>query len=291
MLELIKLQKLANNNRLPHAILLNANQQTALDLAKNFSKWLLCGNLDKNHHNNYSKNINNCSCSSCKLFVVENHPDYCVIDLGKDEEIKIEHIRSANQFILSNVYLSQTKILLINHIHNINLQAVNAFLKNLEEPSLNFKILILLITNNPKVLPNTILSRVIKINLFNLDNNNLDKEFELILLQDLYKVWSNGNFTPYQLVTKWQTFDKAKLVYCLWFIISKLIKSPKEQLLLDLSEKISPKVLWLLLDSLNYVNKSIILGDPINWQLFLYNFIMTKFTGENIYVNRTTTRS
>ena len=285
MLELIKLQKLANNNRLPHAILLNANQQTALSLAKNFSKWLLCGSQNKN--------INNCSCSSCKLFVVENHPDYYLIDLGKDEEIKIEHIRSANQFIISNVYLSQTKILLINHIHNINLQAINAFLKNLEEPSLNFKILILLITNNPKALPNTILSRVVKINLFNLASNSLElnPEFELILLQDLHQVWINGNLSPNQLVTKWQTFDKAKLVYCLWFIISKLIKSPKEQLLLDLSEKISPKVLWLLLDSLNYLSKVIILGDPINWQLFLYNFIMTKFTGENIYVKCAATRN
>jgi len=42
-------------------------------------------------------------------------------------------------------------------------------------------------------------------------------------------------------------------------------------------------VIWQLLDSLNYLNRLIILGHQINWQLFLYNFIMTEITGDNIY--------
>lgn len=315
MLILNKLQKLANNNCLPHALLLNSKSKLAFYIGNVFSKWLLCVNSLKRHNNNinndFTFDIHQCKCTSCSLFSVNNHPDYYIINLGILEEIKIDHIRSANEFIISNFYLSETKILLINNFHNISMQAANAFLKNLEEPSLNFKILILLITSNPKVLPNTILSRVVKINLFNLieefDKDIQKDEFESTLLQDLYKVWISMQLTPNQLVVKWQRLNKSKLTYSLWNIIINLIKfqgqstlldqspvldlqqemSSNQQPVLDLQQQISPNTLWLLLDSLNYFNKTTILNTPINWELFLYNFIITKFSGENAYVNCT----
>ena len=111
------------------------------------------------------------------MFIINNHPDYLLIDLDKDQEIKIDIIRDANNFINTAPYLTNRKILLINNFHNINNQAANAFLKTLEEPPLTTEILFLLISNKSRVLPATILSRVLQFNIFDQVSNNLENNY------------------------------------------------------------------------------------------------------------------
>ena len=106
-------------------------------------------------------------------------------------------------------------------------------------------------------------------------------------MQDLYNIWVLNSGNLIDIVEKWQLLPKQQLVNCLWFIMTNIIKISNPGMSLEIKQKTSPRLAWQLLDSLNYINKLIILGHQVNWQLFLYNFIMTKFTGENIYVRRT----
>lgn len=275
-----QLQKLSSNNILPQAILLSSNGYSNLSqsfkIATDFAKWLFC---------DFKSSALACVCPACKVFVANNHPDYLLINLTEEQEIKIEMIRAANNFINTAPYLANRKILLINNFHNINQQAANAFLKTLEEPPLTTDPLFLLITNKSRALPATILSRVLQLNILE-QVDNQQPEILPEILQDLYNIWvqDSGNFI--EIINKWQLLPKQQLINCLWSIMSKIIKAVDPSMLLEIKQKISPKLAWQLLDSLHYINKQIILDHQINWQLFLYNFIMTKLAGENIYVAR-----
>ena len=252
-----KLKQLEKSNVLPHAILLSGEQEQTFKIAEDFAKWLFYE--DRN-------------------VVVNNHPDYLEINL--EQEIKIDVIREVNNFANSMPYLANRKVVLINNVHNINKQAANAFLKTLEEPPISTKIIFLLISSYPKTLPVTILSRVLQVNTFSMFIENNDKTG---ILQDLYNIWVQDNGNLRLIVEKWSKFDKQQLIAYLWFIMTNLLKGKEDPILLQIRQKISSNLLWQLLDSLNYINRAIILGYQINWQLFLDNFVFAKFIGETIY--------
>ena len=285
---LSQLKQLASNSKLPQAILLHGNLDVAFNLAKDFSRWILC-DIRSN------KQINNCNCAKCKVFQANNHPDYFVIDLGLDQEITIDLIRAANNFINANGYLANKKVIVINNFHNINLQAANAFLKTLEEPPNNIDITFLLVTNNSKILPNTILSRLCILNIVkkselnlssNTDSWNLDNNMSANLVKDLYACWVKQVLPPLDLVTRWQTYSRKELINYLWLIMVKLIKGENIDQLVGIKQKIHPNLPWQLLDSLNYINRMLILNKAINWQLCLHNLIMLNSNIESIYGRR-----
>lgn len=276
----MRLKKLFLTDKLPHAILLQGNLVANLPLAQALAKWLLC------HHKLMPTNCNN-SCGSCKLFDNGNHPDYFSIDLDPEVEIKIDHIRSANEFSSSNPYLAKSKVVLINNIHQINLQAANAFLKTLEEPPINNSLVFLLLTNSYKLLPVTILSRVVKFDWADpVEVMKPDLRLQQQIIQDLYNFWITQKLSLSELIIKWQNLPNKQLIDRLWFIIVAIIKRSAEPFLVEIGNKIEPMVAWNLLDSLNYLNKLVILGNKINVQLFWYNFFITSITGDNIYADR-----
>lgn len=252
-----KLKKLATINALPHAILLSGEDKS-FEIAVDFAKWL------------FSQNNIRFDC----------HPDCLLLDLPREQEIKIDVIREINIFANSTPYLANKKIIIINHFHNINHQAANAFLKTLEEPLMTVNTVFLLISNHTKILPRTILSRVLQINIFN-EHTHMEDSYSV--LQDLYSLWVLEDNNVMAILEKWYNYEKHQLIDCLWFIVTNMLKPLKNLKLLQIKQKISEKVLWQLLDSLNYINRSIILGYQVNWQLFLDNFIFTSVIGENIY--------
>lgn len=278
-----QLKNLAIRNILPHAILLHGEIEPTYSIARNFAKYLFCN--ESNHLNLM------CNCKGCTIFISNNHPDYFLIDLGLNQEIKIDLAREVANFTNTTPYLSDRKIILINNFHNINQQAANALLKTLEEPPITTAILFLLITDNLRSLPATILSRVFRFNVSpaittgNKDHNS-DKHSNL--LQDLHTIWVQEQVNLIiNIVEKWQLLPKKQLIDSLWFIMTNIIKIANDGQYLEIKKKISPQLPWQLLDSLNYVNKLMIFGYQINWQLFLYNFIMSTFTGSNVYVTGT----
>lgn len=103
---------------------------------------------------------------------LKNNPDFILIEreinektrLRSDEigtkegqHITINQIRELNNKIQSTSFLGGRKVIVIKEADLMTLEAANAFLKNLEEPKGNT--VIILLANNPKKLPETIVSR------------------------------------------------------------------------------------------------------------------------------------
>jgi len=109
------------------------------------------------------------TCSPCTKINTGNHPDVMIIESGYGEAIKIEKIRELLNRSKFKPYLATKKIFIIKNIENMTAEAANAFLKTLEEPSVNS--LLLLTTSVPEKNLDTIKSRCHAI-YFQLASNN-----------------------------------------------------------------------------------------------------------------------
>lgn len=142
-----------NQSNLPHALLFTGIEGLGkIHLAKLFGKFLLCRNSEKNL-------IIPCdNCNSCNLINVGNHPDLILIEPEEPgKQIKIDQIRDLIIELYQTAQQGGMKIAIINSADLMNLAASNALLKTLEEPA--EKVLLILVTAKPKILPATIRSR------------------------------------------------------------------------------------------------------------------------------------
>ncbi len=107
-------------------------------------------------------------CRNCKLMdgikdeegnIVPSHPDFLKIVPEKDI-IKINIVRDISKFIRSRPMISRKKVVLIENIDRMNIEAQNAFLKILEEP--HFYVHYILTTSRIDTILDTIISRVQK---------------------------------------------------------------------------------------------------------------------------------
>lgn len=140
--------------KLPHAFLFTGEPGIGkLFTARTFLKTLICKYRDEE--------LNSCdNCRSCHLIDNFSFPDLRFIkpDGG---QIKIETIRELNEFLNMSTYSSPLKMILIDEAEKLNINAANAFLKTLEEPPEDA--LIILISEKPEALPDTIRSRCVRI--------------------------------------------------------------------------------------------------------------------------------
>ncbi len=118
--------------------------------AEVFSKTLLCH--DRNGWGRCEK------CSSCTMIKKGYHPDLMVIE-PEENSVKIEQIRDGLKFLFYHPQISSLKILIINEADKMTEDCQNALLKTLEEPRDNN--IIILVSNAPKRLLETIRSRVL----------------------------------------------------------------------------------------------------------------------------------
>ena len=102
-------------------------------------------------------------CESCLKIERRIHPDFFYIEpikstpTSKEAVIKVEAIRELQKKLTYMPYEGKTKVVVIDSAELMNLQAMNSFLKTLEEPPSST--LILLISANPNRLLPTLLSR------------------------------------------------------------------------------------------------------------------------------------
>ena len=106
-------------------------------------------------------NINN---KSYKLVSNNTHPNLLLIDSTDKKFIEVSKIREILNFSSKTSFSNKKKIVLINNVEKMNINASNALLKILEEPSTN--LFFILIHNSHKELISTINSRCIKFNFF-----------------------------------------------------------------------------------------------------------------------------
>jgi len=146
------LQKRRQQSRLPHALLLSGAEGLGKQkFAERFIHSLLCESPDSDfnacHH-----------CRNCTLVHAGSHPDWINVQPEKaGSAIKIDQVRSLVSFLTQTSQYDGYKIVLVHEADALNVNAANALLKTLEEPSENS--FIVLITNRLMMLPATVRSR------------------------------------------------------------------------------------------------------------------------------------
>ncbi|MCM8773472.1 MAG: hypothetical protein NC820_01880 [Candidatus Omnitrophica bacterium] len=96
-------------------------------------------------------------CDDCRKIERRVHPDVFLISPSSNENIKIEDIREAQNFLFLKSFQAKSKFLVINYAHKMTLESANAFLKTLEEaPPDSF---IFLISSRLDLILPTIVSR------------------------------------------------------------------------------------------------------------------------------------
>lgn len=135
--------------RLPHALLFTGIAGIGkTQFTESFVRSLLCQQITAA---GYSCN----TCQDCHLVSNKSHPNLSWITA--ENTIKIDQIREINEFIQQSSLKAGLRIVVIAHADRMNINAANALLKTLEEPSSNA--MIILISNQFASLPATILSR------------------------------------------------------------------------------------------------------------------------------------
>lgn len=140
------LKEMAESDKIPHNLLFVGPESIGKKkVAKEFIKLVNC------------ENKNACGeCASCKQMKAGNHPDFLLVE--EEKEIKIDQIRDVQKKLsLTGRTKDSFKAVIIDRAHRLNSQAQAALLKTLEEPKGNA--LIILVTEHPNLLLDTILSR------------------------------------------------------------------------------------------------------------------------------------
>ncbi|MFN3301407.1 MAG: DNA polymerase III subunit delta' [Patescibacteria group bacterium] len=143
------LQRNIVNKKIAHAYLFYGPENLGKkSVAKYFALSLICSGKEKP-----------ClKCQNCQNFLKDIHPD--VIWLKKEEgknNISIDQIRDLKKKIFLAGFTDSYKVIIIVNAEEMTPEAANSFLKILEEPPK--KSLIILLANNLRGIPKTILSR------------------------------------------------------------------------------------------------------------------------------------
>ncbi len=112
------------------------------------------------------------NCASCKKFLSGSHPDVFILH-GKavQNSIRIDQIRNIRKLCYIKPNESQVSIYLITNAHCMTIEAMNAFLKILEEPP---KHAVFILTASSKyALAQTVISRLTCLELFPISNDEI----------------------------------------------------------------------------------------------------------------------
>lgn len=100
-------------------------------------------------------------CKSCMLLVAGSHPDNYVLEPEEaDKAIKVDQVRDLVSFVVQTAQMGGRKVVLIEPVESMNINAANALLKSLEEPSGNT--VLLLVSHQPSRLLPTVKSRCVQ---------------------------------------------------------------------------------------------------------------------------------
>lgn len=144
-------QQLAGRQQHAHAYLLHGVQGIGKRaLAERLMARLLC---------QQPQGLDACEqCKSCLLLKAGSHPDNFVLEPeDTDKPIKVDQVRDLVSFVVQTAQLGGRKVILIEPVEAMNINASNALLKSLEEPSGNT--VLLLVSHQPSRLLPTIKSR------------------------------------------------------------------------------------------------------------------------------------
>jgi len=278
-LALAKLQALSLNDSLAHAwLFVGAETSNKLEVANQFSQWLLCSNRQVESA---------CGlCKQCQMFIADIHPDLCRITLQEDHNsILLDDVKPLTNFMTGKPQFGVKKIVLLTPAEKMNRQVANAILKNLEEPGDDT--IILLLTTHIDLLLTTIVSRCQVLN-FSLENNTTkvgeQQASELIL--DLHNLLVTKSVTAIQLVDKWIKQWPNEVLYWFELVLADLIKcryTRTPELLnygrlyseqTEVNDKMQASRLWGMLEQVQQARRWFGTNNKPNLQLILENIIL-----------------
>ncbi|PKL97570.1 MAG: DNA polymerase III subunit delta' [Gammaproteobacteria bacterium HGW-Gammaproteobacteria-9] len=100
-------------------------------------------------------------CKACQLLAAQTHPDHYILEPEEvDKAIRVDQVRDLVGFVTQTAQLGGRKVILLEPAEAMNLNAANALLKSLEEPSGDT--VLLLISHQPSRLLPTIKSRCVQ---------------------------------------------------------------------------------------------------------------------------------
>lgn len=158
------LKKSAELGRLPHGLLFYGQEQLGKKtLAVEFVKFLNCQSAERP-----------CQiCRNCQDIQKGVYPDFVLIESDPSrEQIQISQMRNLIEKLSLRPYSALFKIAIIDRAHLMSQEAQNCFLKFLEEPRGN--VVLILVTEYPRLLLSTILSRVQKLRFFPVKSTEIE---------------------------------------------------------------------------------------------------------------------
>ncbi|HBC96108.1 MAG TPA: DNA polymerase III subunit gamma/tau [Clostridium sp.] len=136
------------NHRIAHAYLFSGTRGTGkTSMAKIFAKAVNCLNLQDGEPCN--------QCEMCKK--INRGISMDVIEMDAASKRRLEDIKDVIENVKYPPQEGKYKVYIMDEVHMLTQEAVNAFLKTLEEPPSN--VIFILATTDPQKLPVTILSR------------------------------------------------------------------------------------------------------------------------------------
>ena len=101
------------------------------------------------------------ACKACQLLAAHTHPDHYLLEPEEvDKAIRVDQVRDLVGFVTQTAQLGGRKVVLLEPAEAMNLNAANALLKSLEEPSGDT--VLLLVSHQPSRLLPTIKSRCVQ---------------------------------------------------------------------------------------------------------------------------------
>ena len=192
--EFHKLIDLYKDNNLPNKILFSGEKGIGkCTLAYHLVNYILSLNEDLSYDLNNLKIIPDNK--SFKLVQNKSNPNFILVDIVEEKKnIDISQIRNLILTLNKSSFNTKPRFVLIDNIELLNINAVNALLKILEEPNDNINFI--LINNNKRILP-TLKSRCLnfKIRLtskqsIEIANKILDGNYNEFLNEDLVNNYS-----------------------------------------------------------------------------------------------------
>tara|TARA_Y100000746_G_scaffold172261_1_gene149559 strand:- start:236 stop:1204 length:969 start_codon:yes stop_codon:yes gene_type:complete len=258
-----------NLKNLPHGVIITGPEGLGKKLlAKEIATKLL---LNKNSNE-----------ANIDLIDSENHPDLFLIN---KEKILLRHItfrknkwddekgyRNVNDFLSITPSIAQNKVAIILNAQTMNDESQNALLKSLEEPAPNT--FIILTTNRPKSLLQTIYSRCQVINIPQLSTNKLNEWLIAKGISDMNSTNFPSFSTPLSIYkdienNKHMNFNNfIKIISDFIENKSDINKSIKEISILDIS--LIMKINYLI-EFLKIILKSKLLSEDLSGVYMKYN--------------------
>jgi len=143
--------------RLAHALLINGDRGVGKQtLAESLAHLLVCEKVALAANTPGSEDgasLTPCGhCKQCELVAAGSHPDIRRYGPEKSRLIKVDQIRALSVFAVSSPQVARRKVVLVDRADQLNLNAANALLKTLEEPSDDVVLLLLQESGRP-ILP------------------------------------------------------------------------------------------------------------------------------------------